>query len=120
MAHILIIEDEQTIRTVIRRALVLAGYEVTEAFDGEDGMELFRESPADLVVTDLQMPRKDGLQVIRELRADFPDVKIIAITGFAPKHLLSAEELGANRTYTKPLDLRDLVESIRELLDEGS
>ena len=76
MALILIIDDDDQIRDVIRRMLEPAGHEVVEAVDGADGIRIYRERPADLIITDLIMPKKEGVELIMELKMEFPDVKI--------------------------------------------
>ena len=120
MARILVIEDVDEVRWVIRRTLESEGYEVVEASDGVEGTRLFREKPADLIVTDIIMPDKEGIETIRELRSDFPDVKIVAISGggkIGPfDYLELAKKFGASRTLAKPFGVEELVEAVRELL----
>ena len=122
MARILIVDDDVAVRTVINKLLEVAGHEVELAFNGQEGLDLYKKNPADLVITDIFMPQKDGLDTIRELRQLRADVKIIAITGFdtGPNHgyLELAGDLGAARTFTKPFDIKDLVEAAEELLSE--
>ena len=120
MARILFIDDEEMVRQMFVLALELEGHDVVEASDGEEGVRLFREAPTDLVITDIKMPQKDGLEVIRGLRSDYPDVKIIAITGYEPEALTMAEELGAVHTFTKPLSMEEFVKTVDRLLGEGS
>ena len=81
MERILIIDDEQQIRSMLRLMLEREGYEVVEAPDGIEGIRVYRRKPADLIITDLIMPNKDGIGMIIELRKEFPDVKIIAMSG---------------------------------------
>ena len=81
MSKILVIDDDKNIRSLLRDFLERDGYEVMEAENGKVGLKLFRENGADLVITDLIMPEKEGIETIRELRRDFSDVKIIAISG---------------------------------------
>ena len=118
MARILIIDDEEVVRMAIRKMMELAGYEIAEASDGEEGVRLYRQAPADLIITDIQMPRKNGVKVIQELRHDFPEVKIIAVTGHAPEALSVARQLGVNHTFTKPFRMHELLEAVEELLEE--
>jgi len=96
------------------------GYEVVDAPDGKVAMRLHQEEPADLVITDLIMPEKEGIETIMELRQTSPDVKIIAISGggrIEPEtHLKVAKGLGAMRTFTKPIEPKELLSSVRELL----
>jgi YesN/AraC family two-component response regulator len=93
-----------------------------EAANGKIGMHLQRENLVDLVITDLSMPEKDGIETIRELRRDFPDVKIIAISGGgragADGYLSVAKTIGANRTLSKPFDLKKLLDAVAELIGQ--
>ena len=120
MARILVIDDEDTIREVIRQMLEIEGFEVADAADGREGMALQRERPADLVITDLIMPDQEGLETIKELRNEFPKVKIIAISGGgwmdADSYLTLAERIGAHKALAKPFDRKSLVAAVRELL----
>jgi len=126
MARILVIEDVEEVRDVIRRTLEAEGYEVVEASDGKEGIKLYREKQADLIITDIIMPDKEGIETIKELRQDFPDMKIIAISGggrIGPFDYLNlAKQFGASRTLAKPFELKELVKIVRELLEshEGS
>ena len=119
MSRILIIDDEEVVRMAIRKMLELAGYEIAEAADGEEGLRLYRQAPADLIITDIQMPRKDGAKVIQELRHDFPEVKIIAMTGHGSEALSAAKQLGASRTFTKSFHMHELLKAVEELIEEG-
>ena len=122
MARILVIEDEEDIRGLYSRILKHAGHDVIEAPDGKLGVELYRENLADLVITDIIMPEKEGIELIIELRRDFPDVKIIAVSGggqlmASATCLRLAKGLGAVRTLAKPFNLRELVDTVQEVLD---
>jgi DNA-binding response OmpR family regulator len=79
MARILLIEDNAPIRALLRENLVLEGHTVIEARDGQEGLDLFRQGGADLVITDILMPEKEGLAVLMELRNAQPPVNVIAI-----------------------------------------
>ena len=116
MARILVIEDEETVRAVLRRMLEGAGYEVVETLDGEDGLRLYREAPADLVVTDVLMPGKDGLELIKELKREFPDVKIIAMSGYE-HYLEMATLIGALHSIQKPVKVKEMLDAIEDLLN---
>lgn len=121
MARVLIIDDEAQVRSMLRQMLEREGLEVVEASDGKIGVRMFRQSPTDLVITDIIMPDKEGLETIRELSKDYPELKIIAMSGgglIGPQHYLKiAKGFGAVRTFTKPVDRDELVTAIRELLD---
>jgi CheY-like chemotaxis protein len=120
MPQILIIDDEEQIRAVFREMLERFGYEVFEATNGEEGLRLQREKPADLIITDLIMPEKEGLETIRELRQEFPEVKIIAVSGggrIGPAQYLDvAKKLGATCTLQKPVGLDQLRQEVHRLL----
>jgi len=81
MARILVIDDDIQILEMLGQTLEREGYEVVDALDGKEGMRLYREAPTDLVITDIVMPEKEGVETIMELKRDFPDVKIIAMSG---------------------------------------
>ena len=121
MARIPVVDDNAQIRSMFRAWLERAGYEVEEAGDGEAAMEQYRDHPADLVMTDLAMPKKDGVETILDLWRDFPDVKIIAVSG-SPRasdpetYLELAGMFGALRTFSKPVDLDELLSAVRELV----
>jgi DNA-binding response OmpR family regulator len=123
MKSILIIDDNDQLRSVLREMLETAEYVVMDAPNGEIGARLFRQQPADLVITDIFMPEKEGLQTIRELRRDFPDVKIIAISGGGSRgdlaYLPTAMKLGAHRTLVKPFEMDELLATVDGLLKEA-
>ena len=119
MARILVIDDEREARIPLRHILQAAGHEVEEASDGLLGLELYRRQPVDLVITDLMMPGKSGLEVIEELREEDPDAKVIAITAYVEEALLEAEALGADRTLLKAVPLQEILKAVEEVL-EGS
>ena len=120
MARILVIDDEDEIRMVLRQFLEEAGYEVDEAHDGIEGTRLCREKPADLIIVDMIMPGKEGMETILDFRADFPEVKIIAMSGggdLGPEpYLQVAEGLGAIRVFTKPFRLEEILGTVRKLV----
>ena len=120
MGRILVLDDTEVIRAMIRRWLEVEGHEVVEAPDGDAGIRLFREQPADLVITDLIMPEKDGIEVIKELHEDYPDVKIIAISAGGQLEqdlkLEQAIQFGASRTFEKTSNWREIIDVVRELL----
>ncbi len=121
MAQILIIDDDDQFRVMLRKLMERNGYEVVEASNGKEGIKIYRENPTDLIITDLIMPDKDGIETIQELKQNFPGVKIIAISGggrLGPSgYLHMAQILGAQRTLTKPIELPELLKAIEELLE---
>ncbi|HEY3279411.1 MAG TPA: response regulator [Gemmatimonadales bacterium] len=120
MARVLIMEDDDSLRPVLRAALERAGYEVADAADGEAGLQLYREFGADLVLVDVFMPVRDGLEVIAALRGESPHVKIVAMSGESrvgqADMLQVAAALGAACTLRKPFQARELLRVIREVL----
>ena len=122
MKRILVIDDDMQFRQMLRQTLERAGFEVAEAPDGEKGMRLYRQDPTDLIITDIIMPEKEGVETIIELRREFPDVKIIAISGGsrgidAKDCLYAVKQLGADCTFSKPFDRKELLEAISGLLE---
>lgn len=120
MPRVMIVEDDGQVRKVWRAVLEEAGYEVTEAEDGFRAVEIQRENPADLVVTDLLMPGRDGLETIMHIRRADRSVKFIAVTGggkiLRSDLLRQARMLGATKTFQKPLEAEKLIEAVRELV----
>ena len=108
MATILIIEDEESIRLLLRSALEAAGYEVTEATNGRQGLELYRQRPTDLVITDMLMPELNGLEMLLALTREFIHTKVIAISGAQQgKAILDvANSSGHGRPSRSPLACR--------------
>jgi DNA-binding response OmpR family regulator len=124
MARILIIDDEPQIRSMLRLMLERVGYEVAEAPDGIEGIRQYRENPADLIITDLIMPNKDGIGMIIDLKKEFPQVKIIAMSGGGVNrpegYLDGAKKLGASRTLTKPIDRDEMLAAVKETLKDNA
>jgi DNA-binding NtrC family response regulator len=122
MTRILIIDDESMIRDLLVNILEREGYETITASGGKDGIKIYQENPTDLIITDLLMPEKDGIETIMELRRDFQDVKIIAMSGggkIDPETYLEiAKTMGAIKTIEKPFNLRELLKTVQELLEQ--
>lgn len=122
MTSILLIEDDELFRDALAIALAEHGYRVIQASDGEEAVKLFRAEPTDLVLTDLVMPRKEGIETIGDLRRIVPRLGIIAMSGGlahnAPLYLKIAGSLGANRTLKKPFTLPVLFQTILDVLNE--
>ena len=119
MATILIIDDEELIRALLRTTLEAAGYGVTEAPNGRIGLERYRHRPTDLVITDIVMPELNGLDMLLELTREFLHAKVIAISGAeGEKNVLDvAKLLGARRTFQKPFSMPQLLDAVRYELD---
>ena len=112
MARILVIDDDQGTRQYVGRVLEGAAHSVAYAVDGAKGIDLYRKSPFDVVVVDLVMPEKNGLQTTRELCEEYHDARVVAITGQDPENLPLAEDFGAMACMTKPIEPEDLLEAI--------
>ena len=119
MAKVLVIEDDENVRSFLCRALRTAGHVAIEADQGAKGMEALRRDGPDLVVTDMLMPGQDGIETIAKIR-ELSGLPIIAISGqrqqggFAP--LLDAELMGADITLAKPFTVEALLSAVSELL----
>ena len=123
MPSVLVVDDQDQIRQLIRETLEQAGYEVEEARDGKEGLERYRMKAVDLVIMDILMPDQDGLEGIMVLRREFPDSRVIAMTGGSEvvgfgNVLDIAKMLGARRTLQKPFDLKVLLDTVAsEMID---
>ncbi len=122
MARILIIDDDELVRTSVSRLLQAKGHDVDVADNGVAGVKRFRDDPVDLVITDIFLPKKDGLAIIQELKRDFPEVKILAFSGGGlvdhESVLQSAKGLGADHCLPKPVKSVDLFATIKQLFDD--
>jgi DNA-binding NtrC family response regulator len=118
MARILVIDDEPDMRVLLEQTLKAAGHEVILAADGREGVERYRASPADLVITDLYMPNQEGLETIGELRRRFPEVAIIAMSGKAAAltMLSIARKFGAIGILHKPFLTEELIAAVGKAL----
>ncbi len=123
MARILLIEDNQAQREILRQILEKLGHAVIEAADGDDGLARFAEGGADLVLTDLIMPGKEGLETIQEFRRIYPQVKIIAMSGGARvganDYLNVAKRFGADCILAKPFSSAALTAAIAAVTTPG-
>jgi CheY-like chemotaxis protein len=122
MAKILVVDDDATLRALLAGTLKRAGYDVEQAADGRQAVRAYRASPADLVLTDMFMPEMDGMEAIMMLRREFPDVRIVVMSGGAyvgtSGILEMAEQLGAARTLAKPIESEDLLRAVEAVLRE--
>lgn len=120
MARIVVIDDQEPIRRIVRRALESQRHEVLDAEDGESGMQLLEREPVDVVITDIFMPGWDGIQTLREIRKRYPSVKVIAISGGDSTGILDlrqdAELLGAVKSLQKPFTAREIIELVQSVL----
>ncbi len=120
MAHILLVDDEDALRSVLRRVLVREGHEVVEATNGREAMEQLRDKPFDLMITDLFMPQQDGLETILAVRRMQWKLPIIAISGGGSAAqfdmLRTATLFGAARVLIKPFRADEMLQAVREVL----
>ncbi|HVA14099.1 MAG TPA: response regulator [Stellaceae bacterium] len=120
MKKILVIDDNMVVRNTIVQMLESEGYEVVSAEDGRRGLCVFRAEHPDLVVTDIIMPEKEGIETIRDIRGEAPDAKIIAISGGGrignTDFLKIARQLGASDVVAKPLDPDHFLEIVKSCL----
>jgi CheY-like chemotaxis protein len=118
VTRILIIDDEEPVRKVLCRLLEDAGYEVVQAESGQQGIQLCRRAPVDLVITDIVMPDGEGLETIRKLRQSYPSLKIFAMSGAGIAMQLDvlniAGTFGAVRTFEKPFRMSEILDAVRE------
>ena len=119
MKRILVVDDDEPFRQSLRSLLECEGYAVVEAADGKQALHAVALRVPDLVLTDLVMPEAEGMELIQHLRAEEPEIPIIALTGDprarAGGYLRMAELLGAQRSFDKPVDTAQLLIAIREL-----
>jgi CheY-like chemotaxis protein len=120
VSRILVIDDDPWVLNIFQQILEAEGHEVCTAVNGQDGLDLFRQHPADLIITDMVMPVKDGLKMIMELDQEFPNVPTIAISGGGviepERYLTLAESIGTKKTLTKPVRKEDLLNAVNECL----
>lgn len=121
MANILVVEDDIRVSNLFQNSLTRAGHSVVLVPNGNDALRAFAQQPFDLIITDIFMPEKDGLEVIRELKRKHSAIKIVAISGGggrmrAPIYLETARKLGADETLDKPFELKQLIATVNKLL----
>jgi CheY-like chemotaxis protein len=123
MARILIVDDDPSTRTALREMLKVGGHQVSEAADGTHVIRLLKAETPDLLITDILMPDKEGLETIQDVRAAYPALPIVAMTGgglaagsYADYLLSCAEDFGATRTLRKPVDMAELLQLVEDCL----
>lgn len=118
--RILVVDDERMVRLALRSILEPEGYHVLEAADGEIALRLYRKEEIDVVIIDVLMPERDGLETILQMRHLSPDAKIIAVSGGGQYGLLElldvAKGLGARIALSKPFEKQELLAAVQELL----
>jgi CheY-like chemotaxis protein len=130
MALILVIDDDEMVRSTVKAMLESRGHAVAVAVDGEDGLRQVQQRPFDLVLCDIFMPNKDGIGTLREVRRADSAMPVIVMTGGSPNagrigertdvdYLHMARLLGATRTIGKPFTIKQLIDLVNEALAEG-
>lgn len=121
MADILLIDDDASLRTVMRKLLERRGHDVRDAPDGAIGLAMVRKGAPDLVISDLLMPEQEGVETIMALRNEFPDLKVLAVSGAGSngdwQPLKDAEMLGADASLEKPFRAQEFCAAVEHLLD---
>ena len=122
MAKVLVIEDDQAVRSVICRALQRVGHTVLEGFDGRDGFDQVLRNKVDLVITDILMPNQEGIETIQQIKSLEPDLPIIAMSGVRREGPFSVLDdalmIGADFALEKPFDVSTLLDAVERLLTE--
>src|SRR5688572_11536935 len=124
MASILLVDDDEQLRLMLKMVLEHAGHVVNEACNGKEALMSYSRQQTELVVTDLVMPHKEGLETIMELRRTYPDLKIIAMSGGgrtgAQNYLELAMKFGANHILNKPFSNHELLDGVKLLILPGN
>jgi CheY-like chemotaxis protein len=115
---VLVVDDDETMRDLLKRVLERSGFEVLTARDGQDGLERFGSRNVDLTITDMVMPVMDGVEMMRKLVAEQPSIRIIAVSGVAEwdNYLKTARNIGAKAVLRKPVSSAELVDTVRRVL----
>jgi DNA-binding response OmpR family regulator len=120
MATILLADDDIQLRTMLREILEIENYHVIEVGDGEKTINFLKNNPVDIVITDLIMPKKEGIETINELRKLYPDLPIIAMSGGSMTnsrvYLDIALKLGVIKAFLKPFDINEMLETIHSVI----
>ncbi|MGH7552439.1 MAG: response regulator [Longimicrobiales bacterium] len=117
MAHLLIVDDDATIRHLIRRTLERSGHSMVEAENGREAIRNLTQKRADLVLLDLNMPEMEGIETVQEIRRTFPSTKIIVISGVEAVYLKGSQLLGADAAIRKPFHPEELRETVARVLE---
>jgi two-component system, cell cycle sensor histidine kinase and response regulator CckA len=119
--HVLLVEDEDMVRAVAERALTRAGYSVTTATQGEEGLERFHQMDhVDLIISDVVMPTLDGPSMVREMRKKRPDLPVLFMSGYAEEQLRQSIDIDQVTFLPKPFSVAQLAEATSAALDEAN
>ncbi|HEC12462.1 MAG TPA: response regulator [Acidiferrobacteraceae bacterium] len=121
MPRVLIVDDEESVRVMVAAMIKPDGYNVTEAASGAEACDACKESPVDLIITDIVMPEKNGIDLIRYVKKEYPDIAVIAISGGGGiegryDYLEIARLVGADNILKKPFELRELRSAVSEAM----
>ena len=116
MKNILVVDDNLMMRKLIRNLFHEDNFIIEEATNGVEGLEIVKQHPIDLIITDIIMPKMEGLELIMNVRRDFPNIKIIAISGGKPYYLYMAKKLGIEGIFTKPLNHQVFLNAVKKLI----
>lgn len=116
MTRILIVDDNVMMRKLIRNLFRDENFEIEEASNGIEGLEIVGQNSFDLIITDIIMPKMEGLELIMNLRKNFPEIKIIAISGGKPYYLYMAKKLGIQGVFTKPLNHDMFLKAVKRII----
>jgi CheY-like chemotaxis protein len=123
MGYILVVDDDPVIRRLLRIELEASGYAVEEASGGSEAIRQIRKGNVDLMVIDIVMPPKGGIETMIELNTEYPDLKTIVITGHFPTESDAfqniVKQFGASRVFAKPLDMKAFLKALKSLLSDG-
>jgi len=116
-SRILVVDDEEALRYLLSSELAAEGYEVETAGDGDEAIESIKQKDYDVVLLDIKMTRVDGFEVLRFIKQNKPEIKVIMLTAYADvKNAIEALKLGASDFVSKPYDLEDILTSINRAL----
>ena len=120
MPTVMIVDDEEIIRNLIRKSLIRTGYKVVEAENGIEAMELLKEKSIELIIVDLVMPKKGGIELIMEISTIYPNLKKIVISGKLPTDSDSITELTdgfrVDAVFSKPFEIFDMLKTVKSLV----
>ncbi|MEJ2629229.1 MAG: response regulator [bacterium] len=116
------IDDEKVVRMAIKHKLLKEGHEVIEAEDGDDGIAKYRENPTDLIITDIIMPNKEGIETIKDLNDEFPDAKIVAMSGGgkinSQNYLDIVKKLNIIDVFEKSFEWEEMIKIVRKIFPQ--
>jgi DNA-binding response OmpR family regulator len=119
MIEVVLVDDDPLMRTLLAEWLSDAGHRVRQSANGEEALQMLRSEPAALLITDMDMPGRDGAHLLREARRLLPGLAVIAISGGTRDWAVTALELGAAKTLAKPFERRQLLSAVEQVVRQG-